>query len=142
MSNASDGAEIEIVAEKSRNWYAFSYANPSFLRLNFPKDQKKQEKQEKQKKQTKQKKQKKTHRSRAKLYSTVGTPDYIAPEVLSQRGYGRCEPHRCLIPCFHITFLCILALSARLSSNVLLLLKQMHRPVNFTTCINITYITI
>jgi serine/threonine protein kinase len=32
---------------------------------------------------------KKTHRSRAKLYSTVGTPDYIAPEVLSQRGYGK-----------------------------------------------------
>ena len=31
VSNASDGAEIEIVAEKSRNWYAFSYANPSFL---------------------------------------------------------------------------------------------------------------
>jgi serine/threonine kinase 38 len=31
----------------------------------------------------------KTHRSRAKLYSTVGTPDYIAPEVLSQRGYGK-----------------------------------------------------
>ena len=28
-------------------------------------------------------------RSRQKLYSTVGTPDYIAPEVLSQRGYGK-----------------------------------------------------
>ena len=26
-----EAAEIEIVAEKSRNWYAFSYANPSFL---------------------------------------------------------------------------------------------------------------
>ncbi len=32
---------------------------------------------------------KKTHRTRAMLYSTVGTPDYIAPEVLSQRGYGK-----------------------------------------------------
>ena len=32
---------------------------------------------------------KRTHRTRAMLYSTVGTPDYIAPEVLSQRGYGK-----------------------------------------------------
>jgi len=30
---------------------------------------------------------KKTHRERHLVYSTVGTPDYIAPEVLSQQGY-------------------------------------------------------
>ena len=29
------------------------------------------------------------HRERHLAYSTVGTPDYIAPEVLSQRGYGK-----------------------------------------------------
>lgn len=29
------------------------------------------------------------HRDRKKAYSTVGTPDYIAPEVFSQRGYGQ-----------------------------------------------------
>jgi len=28
------------------------------------------------------------HRERILAYSTVGTPDYIAPEVLSQKGYG------------------------------------------------------
>lgn len=28
------------------------------------------------------------HRDRILAYSTVGTPDYIAPEVLSQKGYG------------------------------------------------------
>jgi len=27
-------------------------------------------------------------RDRKKMYSTVGTPDYIAPEVFSQKGYG------------------------------------------------------
>ena len=30
-----------------------------------------------------------THRDRILAYSTVGTPDYIAPEVLMQRGYGQ-----------------------------------------------------
>lgn len=30
-----------------------------------------------------------THRDRGLVYSTVGTPDYIAPEVLLQRGYGK-----------------------------------------------------
>lgn len=30
-----------------------------------------------------------THRDRGLVYSTVGTPDYIAPEVLMQRGYGK-----------------------------------------------------
>ena len=29
------------------------------------------------------------HRDRGLAYSTVGTPDYIAPEVLSQGGYGK-----------------------------------------------------
>ena len=29
-----------------------------------------------------------THRERILAYSTVGTPDYIAPEVLMQKGYG------------------------------------------------------
>lgn len=29
------------------------------------------------------------HRERELAYSTVGTPDYIAPEVLLQRGYGQ-----------------------------------------------------
>merc|ERR1712194_574277 len=29
------------------------------------------------------------HRDRGLVYSTVGTPDYIAPEVLLQRGYGK-----------------------------------------------------
>merc|ERR1711978_444286 len=33
-------------------------------------------------------KQMKYKRSRALMYSTVGTPDYIAPEVFSQKGYG------------------------------------------------------
>jgi len=32
---------------------------------------------------------KKTHRERVLAYSTVGTPDYIAPEVLLQKGYGK-----------------------------------------------------
>ena len=31
----------------------------------------------------------KVNNSRAKLYSTVGTPDYIAPEVLLKKGYGK-----------------------------------------------------
>ena len=32
------------------------------------------------------------HRERKLVYSTVGTPDYIAPEVLSQHGYdNRCD---------------------------------------------------
>lgn len=30
-----------------------------------------------------------THRERSLVYSTVGTPDYIAPEVLLQKGYGK-----------------------------------------------------
>lgn len=30
-----------------------------------------------------------THRERHLAYSTVGTPDYIAPEVLLQHGYGK-----------------------------------------------------
>ena len=30
-----------------------------------------------------------THRDRILAYSTVGTPDYIAPEVLMQKGYGQ-----------------------------------------------------
>jgi serine/threonine kinase 38 len=30
-----------------------------------------------------------THRERNLAYSTVGTPDYIAPEVLLQQGYGK-----------------------------------------------------
>lgn len=29
------------------------------------------------------------NRDRQKMYSTVGTPDYIAPEVFSQKGYGK-----------------------------------------------------
>jgi serine/threonine kinase 38 len=29
-----------------------------------------------------------THRNRKLVYSTVGTPDYIAPEVFAQTGYG------------------------------------------------------
>jgi len=32
---------------------------------------------------------KQTHRDRKLAYSTVGTPDYIAPEVLMQKGYGK-----------------------------------------------------
>merc|ERR1719219_571008 len=28
-------------------------------------------------------------RDRKLMYSTVGTPDYIAPEVFSQKGYGK-----------------------------------------------------
>jgi len=35
-----------------------------------------------------QKKRGKYRRSRALMFSTVGTPDYIAPEVFSQKGYG------------------------------------------------------
>ena len=31
---------------------------------------------------------KSAHRERILAYSTVGTPDYIAPEVLTQKGYG------------------------------------------------------
>jgi serine/threonine protein kinase len=30
-----------------------------------------------------------THKTRELAYSTVGTPDYIAPEVLKQKGYGK-----------------------------------------------------
>lgn len=30
-----------------------------------------------------------SHRERALTYTTVGTPDYIAPEVLLQKGYGK-----------------------------------------------------
>eukprot|EP00501_MAST-03F_sp_TOSAG23-6_P002336 GSMAST32.ASY1.ANO1.2438.1 assembled CDS len=37
----------------------------------------------------KRKKIKPTHRSRALAYTTVGTPDYIAPEVLANEGYGK-----------------------------------------------------
>ena len=33
--------------------------------------------------------QSKGHRQRQLAYSTVGTPDYIAPEVLCQKGYGK-----------------------------------------------------
>eukprot|EP00939_MAST-03C_sp_MAST-3C-sp1_P004647 g4647.t1 len=29
------------------------------------------------------------HRSRKMAYTTVGTPDYIAPEILEKRGYGK-----------------------------------------------------
>jgi serine/threonine protein kinase len=29
------------------------------------------------------------HRNRKLAYSTVGTPDYIAPEVFAQTGYGQ-----------------------------------------------------
>jgi serine/threonine kinase 38 len=36
----------------------------------------------------KQRARKQGHRSRNQLFSTVGTPDYIAPEVLSGEGYG------------------------------------------------------
>merc|ERR1711971_748237 len=32
---------------------------------------------------------KKYHRDRKLMYSTVGTPDYIAPEVFSQKGYDK-----------------------------------------------------
>merc|ERR1712130_590241 len=35
------------------------------------------------------KKKKKYHRDRKLMYSTVGTPDYIAPEVFSQKGYDK-----------------------------------------------------
>jgi len=35
------------------------------------------------------KKKKKSHRDRKLMYSTVGTPDYIAPEVFSQKGYDK-----------------------------------------------------
>merc|ERR1712060_952694 len=38
--------------------------------------------------QEKQKRRGKYKRSRALMFSTVGTPDYIAPEVFSQKGYG------------------------------------------------------
>eukprot|EP01083_Nonionella_stella_P197730 726671_1 len=34
-------------------------------------------------------KKKKYHRDRKLMYSTVGTPDYIAPEVFSQKGYDK-----------------------------------------------------
>jgi serine/threonine protein kinase len=37
----------------------------------------------------KKKRSKPTHRSRALAYTTVGTPDYIAPEVLAHEGYGK-----------------------------------------------------
>ena len=30
-----------------------------------------------------------THRSRELAYSTVGTADYVAPEVFEERGYGK-----------------------------------------------------
>ncbi len=32
---------------------------------------------------------KKYKRDRKFMYSTVGTPDYIAPEVFSQKGYDK-----------------------------------------------------
>jgi len=35
------------------------------------------------------KKKKSKHRDRKLMYSTVGTPDYIAPEVFSQKGYDK-----------------------------------------------------
>eukprot|EP00941_MAST-03F_sp_MAST-3F-sp1_P005707 g5707.t1 len=37
----------------------------------------------------KKRKNKPRHRSRALAYTTVGTPDYIAPEVLAHKGYGK-----------------------------------------------------
>ena len=32
---------------------------------------------------------KKTHRTRRLAWTTVGTPDYIAPEILQRSGYGK-----------------------------------------------------
>merc|ERR1712083_645564 len=49
-------------------------------------DQKDKQKQEES---SKGKKKKKYHRDRKLMYSTVGTPDYIAPEVFSQKGYDK-----------------------------------------------------